>query len=188
MLVCLLVYVLVVGLERGVDRERSNRCRRKLSPMIRAFDWLAGKMFGTTMLKSEVNSIQQEIFSLQVDLAVIEEVQQELFTEMNELISDAERERESKTCVGKVKNILGYWLSAYCVTKMTMAIINIVFQRKRRVDPISTIFNVIFNELLHVEVDVHFWSQQCSFVLVGIIVSLQMRGFLINIMKLFHAW
>ena len=43
----------------------------------------------------------------------------------------------SKTCKGRFMGIMGYFFSVYCVYKMFMASINIIFQRERKTDPIS---------------------------------------------------
>ena len=40
---------------------------------------------------------------------------------------------------------------------------------------------------LNVEVDVKFWSQQLSFILVGLIIVASIRGLLLQITKLFYA-
>jgi len=71
---------------------------------------------------------------------------------------------------------------------MVMSVINIAFQRVRKTDPVSIAIQVFLMYILDVKIDVRFWSQHASFVLVGVIVATQMRGFLIQMMKLFHTY
>lgn len=64
----------------------------------------------------------------------------------------------------------GYLLSVYCVYKMVMASINIIFQRVRKTDPVSNGLQILLKHILTVEIDVMFWSQHVSFFFVGILV------------------
>lgn len=116
-----------------------------------------------------------------------------------------------------------------CVYKMTMASINIVFQRVNQMDPVSRtiqIFLVYFFDLSAVRDTQHtrrnascarhhrssslsahaslcfasvcvrsfsqevrgFVMQTASFILVGVLVATQIRGFLLQLMRFFHAW
>ena len=95
---------------------------------------------------------------------------------------------KSRTCKGRLYNLIGYFFSVYCIYKMVMAAVNIVFQRVGRTDPVSRGLELLLSHVLNVEIDVRFWSQHASFILVGVIVFTQIRGLLIFMMKLFHAY
>jgi hypothetical protein len=137
---------------------------------------------------SEVTALQNEIKTLKYEIRMFEELRLQLFTEINDLHISKTLIKESKTCKGKFFNLMGYVFSVYCIYKMFMASFNIVFQRVGKTDPISNIIQILIKYFLHVEIDARFWSQHASFIFVGVIVGTQMRGFLLFIMQLFHAW
>lgn len=60
--------------------------------------------------------------------------------------------------------------------------INIIFDRVGRVDPVTRGLQIAVN-WIGLQVDVKFWSQHISFILVGIIVITSMRGLLITLTK-----
>lgn len=95
---------------------------------------------------------------------------------------------EARAPAGRFFNIMGYFFSLYCIYKMGMCSINIIFQRVGRTDPITNIISIFLAYFLNLKIDVKFWSQHASFVFVGVIVATQIRGFLVFVMKLFHAW
>ena len=110
-----------------------------------------------------------------------------LFLEAHELQNALERMEWSQTCQGKYFNFLGYFFSLYCTWKIFISTVNIVFDRVGKVDPITKTFDILVN-WLGVNIDVScpligqyplnslligqvtMWSQQLSFIVVGIIV------------------
>jgi len=138
--------------------------------------------------KTYLSNLQQDISKLEFDIRMAEAVLPQFFLEINELYLENDRNSKSKTCEGKFFNLLGYFFSVYCVYKMVMATINIVFQRVRTTDPVSQGFQILLDYVLNVKIDVKFWSQHVSFLFVGVLVGSQMRSFLLTLMKLFHRW
>lgn len=136
---------------------------------------------------TEINSLQNEISRLQGEIRAMEEIKESFYTEINELLAARLAARQSRTLKGRFYNLLGYFFSAYCIYKMVMAVINIVFQRVSKVDPISRGFELALR-WFNIDVDVTFWSQHISLILVGIMVATSIRGFLLQIMKFFHDW
>lgn len=69
-------------------------------------------------------------------------------------------------------NIMGYIFSGYCVYKIVMALVNIIFDRNVSVDPgillsisfdfeiVSRGFEILLN-YFYINIDVPFWSQVC---------------------------
>ncbi|KAG7215808.1 hypothetical protein INR49_021931 [Caranx melampygus] len=98
----------------------------------------------------------------------------------------SERIEYSKTFQGKYFNFLGYFFSIYCVWKIFMATINIVFDRVGKTDPVTRGIEITVN-YLGIQFDVKFWSQHISFILVGIIIVTSIRGLLITLTKFFYA-
>ncbi|CAK5123896.1 unnamed protein product [Meloidogyne enterolobii] len=65
-------------------------------------------------------------------------------------------------------------------------IINIVFDRVGKVDPITKGMAIVVHHMGY-QIDVRFWSQQISFLVIGIIAVTSIRGLLITIAKFFNA-
>ncbi|KAM9485382.1 Golgi pH regulator-like [Salvelinus alpinus] len=110
----------------------------------------------------------------------------QLFLETVDLQATKERIEYSKTFQGKYFNFLGYFFSIYCVWKIFMATINIVFDRVGKTDPVTRRIEITVN-YLGIQFDVNFWSQHISFILVGIIIVTSIRGLLITLIKFFYA-
>merc|ERR1711935_857822 len=66
-----------------------------------------------------------------------------------------------------------------------MALINIVFNRIKKKDPVTRGFEIAVH-WFGLNVDVEVWSQQISFLLVGVLIVLSVRNLLIQLTKLFH--
>ena len=132
--------------------------------------------------------LQRDVRSLRSELRVLELVSRQLFVEVHSLREAITAVASSRTCQGRLMNLLGYFFSIFCVYKMLMASINIIFQRVNKTDPISRTLQFLLQHILSIDVDVRLWSQYASFGLVGILVATQIRGFLLLLMRLFHAY
>lgn len=66
------------------------------------------------------------------------------------------------------------------------AAVNIIFDRQGKVDPVTRGLEILV-EYVDLDVDVPFWSQHVSFIMVGVIVVTNMRSFLLQLMKVFRA-
>jgi len=138
---------------------------------------------------TETRVLINDINNLTNELNMLDNVREELYLEMNDLISGQHKIARSRTCKGRIRNLAGYILSCYCLIKIVIATVNVAFRRVRKTDPISKIIALILKYVVNLDEGVvHFWSQHASFILVGIIVATQMRGFLINLVRLFHSW
>jgi hypothetical protein len=62
----------------------------------------------------------QSASTLQHETHVLEEVSRELFLELDGLYVAKERQERSKQLKGRLFNVLGYFVSAYCVYKLVM--------------------------------------------------------------------
>jgi hypothetical protein len=129
----------------------------------------------------------EDISALVSEVQGLEDLSRELFVEINELRNEKARIVFSQTLQGRFYNFLGYFFSVYCVYKIFMATINIIFDRKVSMDPVSRGFDIAL-KWFHVELDVPFWSQHISFILVGIIIASSIRGFLNYLMKFFYEY
>jgi len=143
-----------------------------------------GKLVST--VRGRINQ-GEDINALVTEVQSLEDLSRELFTEINDLKLEKARVLFSQTLQGKVYNLLGYFFSAYCIYKIFMAIINIVFDRRVSMDPVTRGFDIII-KWFNFDMDVDFWSKHLSFILVGIIIASSIRGFLNYLMKLFYEY
>ncbi|KND04011.1 uncharacterized protein SPPG_01458 [Spizellomyces punctatus DAOM BR117] len=121
------------------------------------------------------------------EIKALETVMQQLFMDLDDLNSERERIKYSKTFKGHYFNILGYIFSAYCLWKVFTSTLNIVFNRVGGTDPVTHGLNLLVHHV-GIEVDVTFWAPQLSFVFVGVLVVCSIRGLLIQFMKFFRAF
>ncbi|XP_068946274.1 Golgi pH regulator A isoform X3 [Petaurus breviceps papuanus] len=140
------------------------------------------------MIKSVTTSApgSENLTLIQQEVDALEELSRQLFLETVDLYATKERIEYSKTFKGKYFNFLGYFFSIYCVWKIFMATINIVFDRVGKTDPVTRGIEITVN-YLGIQFDVKFWSQHISFILVGIIIVTSIRGLLITLTKFFYA-
>jgi hypothetical protein len=127
------------------------------------------------------------LVALQNECRALESLAADMFVDVDALRSEAARVAFSRTRRGRAYNAIGYAFAAYCSYKIFMAIVNIVFNRHSRVDPITNVLSWALY-LLRIEIDVQFWSQNIAFVLVGAIVVSSIRGFFQRLMKLLYAY
>jgi len=121
---------------------------------------------------------------LKADVQALEELSRHLFLEVHDLQNVRERIDWSRTCQGKYFNFLGHFFTIYCVWKIFISTVNIVFDRVGKVDPITKTFDILVN-WFGFNIDVAMWSQQFSFIVVGIIVFTSTRGLLLTMSKFF---
>lgn len=135
---------------------------------------------------SAVSHPSEDLNQLRQEVRGLEEFSRHLFLESVDLHEALERIQWSKTFKGKYFNFIGYFFSVYCMWKIFICTVNIVFDRVGRVDPVTKGMQIAV-DWVGLNVDVKFWSQFISFVLVGIIVVTSIRGFLITLTKFFYA-
>merc|ERR1719270_1253112 len=129
-------------------------------------------------------AINENIPLLKIDVSALEELSRQLFMEINEMQTMRERIDWSKTFQGKYFNFLGYFFSLYCIWKIFISTVNIVFDRVGRVDPITKGMEIAVH-WFGLDIEVDFWSQHISFILVGTIVFCSTRGLLLTMSKFF---
>jgi len=150
--------------------------------------WPFRQKFSSPANSNNLNSLD-DVKNLTRELRSLELVGRQLFVECQSLRDSMAAVKSSKTLLGRIQNSLGYFLSGYCVYKMIISSINVIFQRVNKMDPISRTLQLLVGFVLHAEEeDVRLWSQYASFMLVGILVATQIRGLLLLLMRLFHAY
>jgi len=104
----------------------------------------------------------ESIKNLKSEISNLEEMKRHLDFEIEDLRSMKNRMEYSKTLMGKYFNVMGYFFSVYCVWKICISTINIVFDRVGKVDPVTRAIEISVN-YLGFRFDVKFWSQHISF-------------------------
>ncbi|KAG6951915.1 hypothetical protein JG687_00013321, partial [Phytophthora cactorum] len=145
----------------------------------RAFSLFSAKQDDTTYIKG-----------LEAEILTLESLGRELFLEVNDLRDVQARSLRARTLRGRVFNFFGYVMSAFCVYKMVMSTVNVVFRRNRDKDPITD----AVEKLLYIwpslaeQLNIRFVSEVASLGFVGILVFTQTRGFLVTLLKFFRTY
>ncbi|CAJ0826407.1 8780_t:CDS:10 [Entrophospora sp. SA101] len=116
------------------------------------------KMFNT--VASNIGMGGENVSILRQEITVLENLSHQLFLDIDDLYQERDRLQYSKTWQGKYFNYMGYIFSVYCIYKIVMATVNIIFFRIGKTDPITyglTLAMQYFN-IRHIDLD--FWSQQ----------------------------
>ncbi|KAE8900268.1 hypothetical protein PF005_g25341 [Phytophthora fragariae] len=130
------------------------------------------------------------IKGLEAEILTLESLGRELFLEVNDLRDVQERSLRARTLRGRVFNFFGYVMSAFCMYKMVMSTVNVVFRRNRDKDPITD----AVEKLLYIwpslaeQLNIRFVSEVASLSFVGILVFTQTRGFLVTLLKFFRTY
>lgn len=161
--------------KQSLGYQESQRDGRR-SSMAKMWNMFSGKLSGSS---ENIGAIQKEVSAL-------EELNRQLFLEYVDMHGVKDRIAHSKTLLGKYFNIVGHFFSLYCMYKIFICTVNIIFDRVGKVDPVTRGLSITVN-WLGIQVDVEFWAQHASFILVGVIVITSVRGLLITLTKFFYA-
>eukprot|EP00277_Geminigera_cryophila_P016118 CAMPEP_0179438488 /NCGR_PEP_ID=MMETSP0799-20121207/22218_1 /TAXON_ID=46947 /ORGANISM="Geminigera cryophila, Strain CCMP2564" /LENGTH=520 /DNA_ID=CAMNT_0021220149 /DNA_START=153 /DNA_END=1715 /DNA_ORIENTATION=+ len=144
--------------------------------------------FMTSMSRSaDDKALQNNVNTMKQELAAMEHMQSEMFEELQESRLAHKQISFSTTFFGRAVNMMGYFFSVYCVYKMLMASINIIFNRVAQVDPVTRVLSIALVTIKGAkDMDIEPISQTISFVLVGILIATSIRGFLQIWLKIFH--
>lgn len=123
---------------------------------------------------------------LKNEVSCLEELSQQLYIEAIDLHNTKQRLIFSKTLQGRYFDFLGHIFSIYCIWKIFISSVNIIFDRVGKIDPVTRSIEISVH-YFGIEFDVAFWSQQISFLLVGILIITSIRGLLITLTKFFYA-
>ena len=128
----------------------------------------------------------ENLAPVKLEVKHLEELSRQLFLETVDLHEARNRIEYSKTFKGKYFNFLGYFFSCYCIWKIFISTVNIIFDRVGKKDPVTRGIEIAIG-YFNLDFDINFWSQQISFILIGIIIVTSIRGFLITLTKFFYA-
>ena len=137
------------------ERDKRDRARArpeadgggKVWPSVAQCDCvtLLGTWWGK--MRSVAPSVPDNVPILKAEVTALEELSRFLFLEAHEVQNALERIEWSKSCQGMYFNFLGYFFSLYCVWKIFISTVNIVFDRVGKMDPITKTFDILVNWL-----------------------------------------
>ncbi|CAI2355907.1 unnamed protein product [Caenorhabditis sp. 36 PRJEB53466] len=142
------------------------------------------KLWSNFSESSSETNLQSQISRMREEIKPLETLSRYLFLELVELENMLDRVAFSKTFLGMYFNVLGHFFSLYCMWKIFISLINIIFDRVGKVDPVTRMIEISVN-YVGIEMDVRYWSQYISFFLVGVIAITSIRGLLITMAKFF---
>lgn len=181
---------MILAKKKRMALERRNRQKQPNTTKNSIWGLITSVTNKSQISESEFNNKQWahcqvlvlDIGQLRLEIGGLEELSRELFVELHEMKNMQERQRWSATLQGKYFNVLGHFFSLYCMWKIFICTINIVFDRVGKKDVVTRGIEIAVN-WLGVQFDIAFWSQHISFLLVGCIVVTSIRGLLITLTK-----
>lgn len=75
------------------------------------------------------NNISYNLSTIKQDISTYEEISSQLYSDLVDLQAIQQRIEYSKTLKGKYFHVLGHFFSLYCVWKIFISFINIIFNR-----------------------------------------------------------
>lgn len=87
------------------------------------------RTLNTSFISPSNGNLSYSLSTVKQDIATYEEIASQLFTEVVDLQAGQERIEYSKTLKGKYFHVLGHFFSLYCIWKILISFINIVFNR-----------------------------------------------------------
>jgi len=166
-------------------KKRIAIAKKKLavSSQTQSSGWGLGGWLGSAI--GSASGHTENVEALETENAALEDISKAVFFELHDMVTENLRTKALTTLKGRYFHIAGHFLSGYCVYKIFMALINIVFNRIKKKDPVTRGFEIAVH-WFGLNVDVEVWSQQISFLLVGVLIVLSVRNLLIQLTKLFH--
>lgn len=87
------------------------------------------RTFTASFNSPSTNGISHNLASIKQEISTYEEISSQLYSDLVDLQAIQQRIEYSRTLKGKYFNVLGYFFSLYCVWKIFISFINIVFNR-----------------------------------------------------------
>ncbi|KAG5671633.1 hypothetical protein PVAND_001825 [Polypedilum vanderplanki] len=169
---------MIIAKKKRIALEKKNRQKQQ--------NTTKNSFWGLISSVANKSSMSENIGQLRLEISGLEELARQLFLELTDMKNMQERQKWSSTWQGKYFNFLGLFFSFYCVWKILMCTINIVFDRVGKKDVVTRGIEIAIH-WLGFQFDATFWSQHISFFLVGCIVVTSIRGLLITLTKFFYS-
>ncbi|XJO75152.1 hypothetical protein BDV3_005871 [Batrachochytrium dendrobatidis] len=168
---------------RLMQTEQSNMTSKSVPDVSKGF---LGNIFSS--VTSRISQFgTTDIATMKSEIEAQELMLDSLFMDLDDLLVDKERLKEAKTLRGVFNNIFGYIFSVYCIFKTIMAAVNIMFRRQGETDPVTRTLDILVHNV-GIELDVNLWAKDISFLLLGVLVIVSVRGLLVQFAKVSVAF
>ncbi|PIK48053.1 hypothetical protein BSL78_15088 [Apostichopus japonicus] len=121
---------MILTKKKRIALAERDQLQRGSSSRSKAGFWGMFQGVGSSGSNGNVSQLQQEVSGY-------EELSRHLFLELVDLNNTKERIEYSKTLKGKFFNIMGHIFSLYCLWKITICTVNIIFDRVGKTDPVT---------------------------------------------------
>jgi hypothetical protein len=144
----------------------------------------------TSMFSSSSKDKDEEKSRLEIEVSAMERFHEKTFQEIEECRSELRFKERSKTCIGRFYTLCGYVLVVYGIYKVLSCTKNIVLRSIKNKDSMTRSIEIaesVTGMELETYVDVHFWLQQASFIMMAVMVVTSVRGFVKALLAVFSA-
>lgn len=128
---------------------------------------------------------QRRLEQLEIEVPSLELLAKTLFFEIQDLKRERQRALLSRSCLGHLRNAVGYLLSAYAIYRMLAAIKSLLFGEDFTSDPITKC--IALWTFTDSDLDVEVVAQYVTLLFIGVMCILSVRGFLKNMRRLCSA-
>jgi hypothetical protein len=87
------------------------------------------RTLNSSFTSQSTNNISYNLSTIKQDISTYEEISSQLYSDLVDLQAIQERIEYSNTLKGKYFHVLGHFFSLYCVWKIFISFINIIFNR-----------------------------------------------------------
>jgi hypothetical protein len=130
---------------------------------------------------TSASSIESEIRNLNLFV-------DDLYLDMIDLYNERESHRFGQTVTGQVLNILGYVFSGICIYKILNALFQLSLKKVGLGEgPVTTALTML-SQRYHLEIDVKYWSNVLSLLLIAVLMVSSIRSFLLESLKVLNLF
>lgn len=138
---------------------------------------------------SKAQQMRNNISTYEQQAAVTEDVANEIVLEINDAQETEIYDKFSLTIKGRLYVALGYVCSFYAIYRVLMSFVNLILNRDHsKKDPVQLIIQLISTHILKIEIDIDYVYHQVTFILTTMVIILSIRGFLLTMHRVFHAF
>lgn len=139
-------------------KKRIAIAKKKLavSSQTQSSGWGLGGWLGSAI--GSASGHTENVEALETENAALEDISKAVFFELHDMVTENLRTKALTTLKGRYFHIAGHFLSGYCVYKIFMALINIVFNRIKKKDPVTRGFEIAVHWCVRVRPHASEWA------------------------------
>jgi hypothetical protein len=173
-----ILFLMMTDVSDSDVREAELRLSRNIDQILLLKRRLLNEPKSTSWFFSGNNATSNQLESL-------ETLNHQLYMDLDSLVSDSIKSRDAKSLYGKIRNILGYILTVYSIYKILSTSINLLLGRSGKgLDPVTHAINIGGHWLGIIHGDeLETWGRNISFIVIGVLVFVSIRGLLLLFLK-----